>query len=147
MKIVSKRKFEATASQLWHIVRDPGNMPAWNPKCVACTSLPQARTGERFSATYNWRDRTHVAEGEVLEYREGEYIAYRIYYEHSAKLGSVDESFQLRQLDLRRAELIHTVDFRRSTLPWWVKMIIGLAGRFGQRKGPDPLKNIEDLLQ
>ncbi len=147
MKIISKRTFEVPAQQLWLIVRDPGNMPAWNHKCVECSSLPDARVGDRFNATFQMRDHPHETEGEVLEYVENERIAFRLQYNHDTQTGSVDESFQLKPLGPSRTELVHRADFRNAPLPRWVKIFIGFINLFGRKVGPGIMDNIEDLLK
>jgi len=45
---------------------------------------------------------------------------------------------------MHETELIHTVDFSKSDLPLFVKLLIGFLRRFGWSKSSD---SIEDLLR
>ncbi|OUW15630.1 MAG: hypothetical protein CBD18_08520 [Opitutales bacterium TMED158] len=147
MKIVEKRSFDARPEDLWQVVRDPGNLPAWSQKCVECESIRGGGLGSRFNAVFEVRDKRQAARGEVIAHDEGREIVLRFEYEESNGMGSVDESFRIAKRKSGQIELVHTVDFQRSTLPYWVKLLIGFLGRFGRRMGPDQLAEIETCFR
>ncbi|QEY32709.1 hypothetical protein EVJ50_11210 [Synechococcus sp. RSCCF101] len=82
---------------------------------------------------------------ELVHYEKDQLIHFRYHYEESAQIGAVDEIFELRSGN-RGVELVHTVDFDQSTLPWWVKLLIGYLNRFGKAEGEGPLDGIAALL-
>ena len=146
MKIITRRTFNASPRELWEIIHDPVNMPAWNPKCVWCEINGTGLAGPRFRATYEMSGKRHDAEGEVVASEAEQRIQFRYTYEDAAKLGTVDEVFELYDKGDRRTELVQSVDFTRSALPRWVKWLIGLLGRFGKSQGNGPMDGIEALL-
>lgn len=85
--------------------------------------------------------------GEVLHYKDNEQITFRYHYAQENKMGMVDESFRLEQKDLSSTQLTHTVDFKNAALPYWLKLLIGVMGHFGRKRGPNALDNIEALIQ
>lgn len=146
MKLVSKRTYRATPTELWQIVHDPLNMPAWNPKCIHCEKLEGPGNRGAFRATFDFNGKQSDARGTVVKSEPNQEIRFRYEYEASARLGVVEESFQIAAKGWRRTQLKHTVDFSQSTLPRWVKWIIGFVGRFGGSVGTGPLDEIAKLL-
>lgn len=146
MKMISSRTFNTSASEVWRIVSEPGNMPAWNPKCVSCDNTGYGGVGSTFNAAFEMRGRRTEARGEVVSLKHEAEIRYRFEYEEAARIGSVDEVFIIKRKGINRCILRHEVNFRRSTLPFWVKLLIGFIGRFGRPVGPDPLAGIDDLI-
>ena len=146
MKIVEKRTYAASPAELWEIIREPSSMPAWNPKCVHSDPLAAYRVGERFAVTYEMNGRTVDAVGELHSYRNAEFIQYRYAYEDSSRIGTVDEVFEIIPKGNRSSMLIHTVDFSQSTLPGWVKFLIGIFGKIGKKQGTGPLDGIAAIL-
>lgn len=146
MKLITKRTFKATPPELWEIIHDPANMPAWNPKCVWCEVDGTGTAGPRFLVTYEMRGKQSDAEGEVVASEEQRRIHFRYTYEDAAKLGTVDEVFELKPKGDRQTEVVQIVDFSNSTLPRWVKWLIGFIGRFGKEQGIGPMDGIQALL-
>ena len=146
MKIVEKRKFKASASELWEIVHDPGNMPAWNPKCVSSEPLDAWEVGQRFEVIYEMNGKRSNASGELFDFKISQLVHFRYHYEDSSKLGIVDEIIEIIPKGNLSTLIVHTVDFSRSTLPLWVKLLLGVLGRFGKKMGEGSLDGIASLL-
>ena len=147
MKMVSKKSFQVPRYRLWEIIREPGNQPAWNPKCVECEDIGQCVVGAKFAVTYEMKGIRQKATGEVLDIQAEHKLTYRYHYEDDKIMGSVDEHFELIEAGMDKTTLVHTVDFQNSSLPRWVKWLIGLMSRFGRTVGPDPLDGLDDLLK
>jgi uncharacterized protein YndB with AHSA1/START domain len=150
MKLTTSRKLSASAADLWFIVSDPKNMPAWNEKRQAIESVHGSGTGTRFKAQFSMRmeKKPEPTEGAIIEWKEYERITYRFQFpKDDPQLGSVDETYAIKQISTHQYQLSHTVDFKHSGLPRWVKFLIGILGRFGKSMGPDPLDGIVALLQ
>ena len=147
MKMVSKHLYQARPEEIWQIIRDPGHMPAWNDKCVSCDSIGAGGEGSEFDSVFEMNGKRSEARGTVVVYRENEEIAFRYSYEDEGGLGTVEESYRIRKRKNGEVELIQTVDFAQSSLPFWVKLLIGFLGRFGRKKGRGPLDGIEDILR
>jgi uncharacterized protein YndB with AHSA1/START domain len=146
MKIVEKRSYDASASEIWSIIHDPANMPAWNPKCITCEPLKSADGDQWFAVTYEMKGRVTEASGELIESRPEALIHFRYHYEDASKVGVVDEVFEISARDSPSVELVHTIDFSRSALPFWVKVLIGIVGKIGKKMGEGPLDGINALL-
>ena len=132
--------------ELWTVIGDPTAMPAWNERCRRCDSVEGAGLGARFSAQFSMTDKVGDALGEIVEWEERERITYRYAFDDPG-LGSIEESYSLHPQSDGRTKLKHVVDFRRSNLPFWVKLLITFIGRFGRTTGPEPLSGIDDLLR
>ena len=147
MKVVSKKSFQVPGYRLWEIIREPGNQPAWNPKCVECEDIGQCVVGAKFAVTYEMNGKRQKATGEVLDIQAEHKLTYRYHYQGSKMMGSIDEHFELVEEGMDKTMLIHTIDFKESPLPKWVKFIIGFLERFGRTAGSDPLDGLDDLLK
>lgn len=146
MKIVSKRVYNASPAELWQIIHEPGNMPAWNPKCVECDPVNGGGLGSRFKVVFEMSGKRKQARGEIIEFEPMERIRFRYHYEESSKMGSVDEAYAIAAKGPHQCHLRHETDFQKSTLPTWLKILIGLLGRFGKQVGRGPLDGIEELI-
>lgn len=146
MKLVSKRRFNVSVESLWEVIREPGNMPAWNHKCVECGCIAEGGVGSRFEVVFQMNNKRKEAEGEVITLKQFEEIRIRYRYKEDNQMGAVDEMFQVSSAGLRKSKLKHVVDFRHSTLPAWVKVLIWFLGVFGRSVGKDPLDGLDDLL-
>ena len=142
MKLVSRKKISLPVTDIWRIVSDPEQMPVWNPKCVLVTAAAGAPETRRFDALFQMNQKEKSAVGEVVCWRVPEQITYRYTYEDQFS-GTVEETFKLQQQGAAVTRLVHEVDFSRSGLPWWVRVVIGYIGRFGKLVGEDPLDGIE----
>jgi|ETNmetMinimDraft_22_1059887.scaffolds.fasta_scaffold00015_8 uncharacterized protein YndB with AHSA1/START domain len=146
MKLISKQDYQASAGEIWQIIRDPGHMPAWNSKCISCSSTGDGGEGSVFEAVFEMKGKRSDTRGTVVDYQENASIAFRYEYEGEEKLGTVVESYQIRERKDGQVELTQTVDFAQSSLPYWVKLLIGFLGRFGRKRGRGPLDGIQDIL-
>lgn len=147
MKIISTRDFNRPASDLWVVVRDPGNMPAWNPNCIAASRVEGEGLGSQFKATFKMNEKAHQAKGEIISLEEEKEISLRyVFGSESPKLGSIDESYIITSTGSDTSKLRHEIDFTHSGLPWWAKLLISVIGRFGRKVGPDPLDGIAEVL-
>ena len=146
MKVVSTREFRAPVESVWAILREPGNMPAWNPKCRSCTNVRGGREGSRFEAVFEMSGKTRRSDGEILCFHPPREIEFRFHDREPGREGHVDERFLLSEPSPGRTRLKHVVNFRHAPLPFFVKCLIVILGRFGRRVGDDPLAGIDDLL-
>ena len=112
MKIVTSRAFNASPAILWEIIRDPGNMPAWNPKCVECSNVDAPTVGSRFSCAFEMSGKRSTAEGETLVFEYNRKLRIRYHYEEEARLGSVDEEYSLTEREMGVTVIKHIVDFK-----------------------------------
>jgi len=55
MKLTTSRKLAASAADLWIIVSNHKNMPAWNEKCQLIESVNGSGLGTRFKAQFSMR--------------------------------------------------------------------------------------------
>ena len=150
MKLKTSRKLTASAADLWIIVSDPKNMPAWNEKCQVVESVHGSGMGTRFKAQFAMRPdkNPESTEGEIIEWKDYERITYRYQFpKNDSQLGSVDETYTIKQISAQQCQLSHVINFKNSGLPRWVKILIGILGRFGKSMGPDPLDGIVALIQ
>lgn len=138
--------FRASPADLWLIVHDPANMPAWNEKCVECVSTGIGE-GSRFKAVFEMSGKRSEARGEVIEYVLQKRIRYRYEYEDDSKLGSVEELYEISTLGRDQSKLRHEVNFKNATLPFWVKILAAVLGKIGRKMGKGPLDGIEELIQ
>ena len=147
MKSVDKRTFPVAAHRVWEIIREPGNQPAWNPKCVQAENIGTAAVGRKFAVTYRWKDKEMKATGEVLEIQPETRIVFRYHYEDGPMAGSADEEFELIEEGMDRTTLVKTIHFKLSGIPKWAQILMGLISRFGKHVGPgEPLDGLDDLL-
>ncbi|MDQ8199309.1 SRPBCC family protein [Pelagicoccus enzymogenes] len=146
MKIVAKRDLKASPQELWAIVAQPGNMPAWNPKCVRASETPTTNAGETFTAVYEMKGQQHEAVGDILRSETNREITFRYNLKDSAGTGTIIETLSFAPKTDSITRVSHSVDFSKSNLPFWVKLLIGLIGRFGRNVGAEPLQGVQDLL-
>ena len=146
MQLTTEKAYNATPAELWQIIHDPGTMPAWNPKCVVSQSLDPWKVGQQFAITYEMNGKVMDALGELINFESERMVHFRYTYEYASKVGTIDEILQILPSGANRTLLKQTVDFSQSTLPRWVKWLIGFLNRFGKTKGKGPLDGIEALL-
>jgi len=145
LKFVSKKTFNASPAELWQIVHEPGNMPAWNPKCVESVVSGKGE-GARFTAVFDMSGKRIEVQGTIVEYVEEERIRFQYQYEEGGKAGRIGELYAISRKGPRQSHLRHEADFSDSTLPFWAKVLIGIVGRFGTKMRNSPLDGIEELL-
>ena len=130
------------------VIHDPGNMPAWNPKCIRSALTSGAGLGARFSADFSMGSNVEECEGEIIAWEEESLISFRYRFESKSKgLGAVTETFLLEAIGTRKLKIRHTVDLTDSGLPKWVRRLAWFLNRFGRSMGPGPLDGIEALLK
>ena len=148
MKSVDRRTFDVPAYRVWEIIREPGNQPAWNPKCVFAENIGTAAVGRKFAVTYRWKEKDMKAMGEVMEILPEQKIVFRYHYEDGPMAGSADEEFELIREGMDRTTLVQTIHFKHSGIPKWAQILMGLISRFGRHVGPgEPLDGLDDLLK
>ena len=148
MKIIESREFSASPAELWVIIGDPAAMPAWNERCQSCDSIQGSGLGARFRARFSMNNKVGEAQGEIVEWEEQKRITYRYGFENDDQgIGTIEESYSLHPKSDGRTKVKHVVDFRRSNLPFWVKLLITFIGRFGRSVGSEPLSGIDELLR
>ena len=81
MQSVDQRTFDVPAYRVWEIIREPGNQPAWNPKCVFAENIGTVAVGRKFAVTYRWKEKEMKATGEILEIEPETRIVFRYHYE------------------------------------------------------------------
>ena len=147
MKIKSSKKLNSSDYDVWEILRDPGNMPAWNPKCYTSTGNRDVTVGSHFEATFKLRGKTaRTALCEVIELKPCEKITIRYSGEAFPANGYVDETFYLISQGPRQTKLELVVDFTHSGLPLYFKFIMWAISSLGHQAGPSSLDGIENLL-
>ena len=147
MNIVSSKIFNAPAGDLWIVIHEPANMPAWNPKCLSASSTNGGGLGSAFEASFNMGNNIQATEGEVVTWEFERKIEFRYQFESDSKeLKSVDETYVITVLGDGRSKLEHVIDLSNAGLPWWARILVNLVSRFGRSTGPGPLEGIEELL-
>ncbi|MGB0744641.1 MAG: SRPBCC family protein [Opitutales bacterium] len=145
MKLVEKRSYRASPEDIWGILQDPENMPAWNPKCLTVEGIKRQEVGQKFSVCYEMNGKRSNAMGELAEYEKNRRIAFRYHYEAAARTGIVMERFEVTPGN-GMTQVVHTVDFSQSSLPLWLKWLISFFNKFGRKRGAGSLDGIADLL-
>lgn len=147
LNIVSSKTFNVPAGDLWIIIHEPANMPAWNPKCVSASSTHGGGLGSTFEASFNMGNNVKATKGEVVAWEFERKIEFRYHFESDSKeLNSVDETYVITVIRDGRSKLEHVVDLSNAGLPWWARTLVSFVSRFGRSAGPGPLEGIEELL-
>jgi uncharacterized protein YndB with AHSA1/START domain len=149
VKIKSKKILDVSVNEVWEILRDPENMPAWNPKCQDCYEVPaEVSAGTRFRATFELSGKRNKVFCEVMDYKPCERI--RIRYSGPAfKSDSnfVDETFLLNSQGPHHTLIRHEVDFSNSGIPILFRFLMWFISTFGYQVGPSSLDGIKDLME
>lgn len=148
MKIKCKKTLNTTVDAIWEILRDPGNMPAWNHKCQTCSATSNVAIGSRFEATFQMSGKPARTWCEIIEFKPGEKITIR--YSGQAfmsKNGFVDETFHMVGKSTMQSLIRHEVDVTNSELPVFVKFLMWFINTFGDSIGRSSLDEIEDLIK
>jgi len=146
MRLCENKVFQCTAGELWTIIRDPGNMPAWNPKCISADSPPRLEVGSEFRAIFQMSGPTIVTMGQIIEFVPNSRLLIRYSFaDKRGKTRTADESFDLVQ-GQKNCRLTHSLDLSASGLPFWARMLGSFISLFGYRAGDSPLDGIEDIL-
>lgn len=142
-------KYNASVNEIWEILKDPENMPAWNPKCRDCRGVPENIVpGSCFEAIFVLGGKSNNAFCEVADYRPSEKITIRFSGPaFKTNRNFVDETFLFIPKSPRRCLVRHEVDFSYSGLPFIIKFLMWFIHMFGFKAGPGPLDGIRDLLE
>lgn len=147
MKVKESILIDSSVDEVWEILKDPGNMPAWNYKCCDCKADSNIVIGSTFEATFKMSKTKNVASCEVIELKSCNAITIRYSGESFGSTGGyVDESFILTCIDPRQTKLDLVVDFTNSKLPLILKCIMWFIHTFGYSAGRSSLDGIKDLL-
>ena len=147
MKIISSKTFNVPAGDLWIVIHEPANMPAWNEKCVSASSTNGGGIGSRFEASFSLGTSVQKTKGEVVAWDYQKQIEFRYLFESETKeMNSVDETYTITELGENRTKLKHVVDLSNAGFPWWARLLMSVIGRLGRSAGPGPLEGIEELL-
>lgn len=148
MKITESIILNISANPIWEILQNPGNMPAWNPKCYACSGKSGVSVGSTFEAVFMMRGKSKRAFCEVIALTPYEKITIRYSGEaFSSGDGFVDETFYLINEGPGQTKIELEVDFTNSGLPMPIKFIMWFISRFGYKAGRSSLDGIKDLLE
>ena len=131
MKTVEKKDLQASPSDVWDIIKDPGNMSAWNEKCVLSESPESLEVGQEFDLAFSMGKVRNSVKGKIVEYEPGQKIVLHQEYTDMNRSGYVFESYEIEPLPGDRTRLIHTVDFKHSGLPFIFKIVMWFISRFG----------------
>ena len=148
MKITESELFHHSAHSIWNILKEPGNMPAWNPKCRRCGAVGTASVGAVFQATFELGGKTRESTCEVIDVVPREKIAIRYSVETPGRgTGHVVETFLLRERGLERTQVDLTVDFSEAHLPLCAKTLMWVLSKCGYSAGKSSLDGIRELLE
>ena len=147
MKIIDSIKLNNSVSDVWDILRIPGNMPAWNFKCASCDSKETVQVGSTFEAIFKIRNNSKLITCEIIELNPSNRITTRYSGDmFGSKGGYVDETFILICIDTNKTKLRHEVNFTNSRLPFILKFFLWFFSIFGYKGGQSSLDGIRDLL-
>lgn len=148
MKLVEKKVIQATPEMVWEIVHDPGNMPAWNHKCVTSETPAEIKAGAQFQCAFQMRPGAERGDmlGEVVAFQANQLIHFRFTGEMRGREMIAEEILELKRQSNGSLLIQHTVDLARSGLPKWVQVLAVFLNKFGRKAGEGSLDHIEDLV-
>ena len=147
MKITSSKLFDVPAGDLWVVIHDPANMPAWNTKCISATSTDGGELGSTFEASFSMGTNVQETKGEIVAWEYQKKIEFRYLFESATKeMKSVTETYLITSMGEGRSKLKQVIDLSNAGFPWWAKLLMNVISRFGRSTGPGPLEGIEELL-
>ena len=148
MKIKESIKINSSATAIWSILQDPGNMPSWNPKCISCNGSKSIKKGSSFDAVFKLGKNPKSTTCKIMELKPCEQITIRYSGEaFSSEDGFVDETFYLNSIEPMQTKIRLEVDFSNSKLPVFIKIIMWFINTFGYKAGKSSLDGIQDLLK
>jgi len=138
----------ATAEQIWVILRDPRRMSEWNPHCLRCDAGKDTmRVGLRFKATMRFGGPAHRLDCEVIGCEPEQILTLRFSGEASSSRDEyVEETYMLQPAE-GGAKVVHKVDFSHSGLPWFLKVLLKGIHLVGQPQGKSPLDGLKELAE
>ena len=146
MKIVESKLINATPGMVWEIIQDPGNMPAWNHKCVFSETPNEIIVGAQFAVAYQMSRERQEMRGEIIGYEPERLIHFRYSGEQNGKLSVVDEILELESRGADKVLVRNIVDITKSGLPKWVQVLAFVLSKIGRKMGDGPLDHIEGLI-
>ena len=148
MKISTSSTVDAPPGEVWIVIQDPENMPAWNPKCIRVSGTNGAGAGTAFEAAFSMGSQEQVCLGKIVEWMPETRIVFSYQFEEtSGKKRLIRESFSIEPVGGNQSKVLHVVDLTHSGLPRWVQVLASLLNRFGRKMGPGALDGIASLLK
>jgi uncharacterized protein YndB with AHSA1/START domain len=149
MVLRERIRMNATASQVWTILRDPTRMSSWNPHCVRSEAGEDTvHVGLRFQAAmrFGGGPERHL-DCEVIACEPERILTLRFAGEAFPDTGEyVDETYVLQPVE-GGTQVLHTVDFSHSGLPWFLKVLLKVVDVVGHKRGPSPLEGLKELAE
>lgn len=138
---------DASPDAVWRWLADPASMTRWNPKCVRCdVGAPGIHTGLRYKAAFRMSGPERETDCEVIACEPNKLLVTRFLMEQPKPGGYVDETFRL---EARKdgTRIIHEVDFARSGLPLWLRVLMKFMDMVGRKTGESSLDGIRHLVE
>ncbi len=142
-KIISKRIIPATPEQIWHVIESPEHMPAWNNKCVKITKIDHLEVGGRFEGMFKLSKQPQSVLGEIIH--KDPFNEIRCRYQFGEKQHYSTETLALTKVSSNQTCLTQTVDLSHAGLPFLIQLLVIFLGKFGRKRGTDPLEEIEGI--
>lgn len=139
----------ATAERIWTILRDPGRMSQWNPRCVRCEAEEDVmRVGLRFKAMM-WfgHGSERQLDCEVIECQPPRGLTLRFSGEVSRGTDQYVDEMYVFQPVAGGTRILHETDFSHSGLPWFLQGVMKVIGFLGHKKGDSPLDGFKELAE
>jgi uncharacterized protein YndB with AHSA1/START domain len=149
MILCERTRMNATAERIWTVLRDPGYMSQWNPRCVRCEAGEDTmRAGLRFKATMRFGGGPErQLDCEVIECEPQRSLTLRFSGEASGGTDEyVDETYVFQPVD-GGTKTLHKTDFSHSGLPWFLKAVMKVIDLVGHKAGPSPLDGLKRLAE
>ena len=149
MKMKESIILNTTVEKLWDLLKDPGNMPLWNPKCIDVKVDKNIYIGSRFEVTFQMREGAEAGkmDCEVIEFKEYKKLVIRYSGEMvKGKIGHMDEIFIIAPAKNGQLELKRHLDLSKTKLPFFLRIIMWFISTFGYSVGKTCMEEIRDLL-
>jgi uncharacterized protein YndB with AHSA1/START domain len=145
-----RARIMAPPALVWQWVREPRGWVAWNPKIeeVIPFSVDTPAEGWRCRIAYRMRkNRTQLADAELVEFRPNERLVCRTVGGDLAPGGWILETYEL-QADEDTTVLTHTVDLAHSKMPWLARfVVVFLTGLFNSKGDLGHVRNLKALME
>lgn len=149
MVLKERIRVKATAGRVWTILRDPGRMSQWNPRCVeSVVDEDTMRIGLRFQATMRFSGGPErQLDGEVVECEPDRVLTLRFSGAAGFHTGEyVDETYVMQPI-ADGTKVLHTVDFSHSGLPGFLQAFLKVFQLVGRREGRSALEGLKELAE
>jgi uncharacterized protein YndB with AHSA1/START domain len=139
----------ATTERIWTVLRDPGGMSQWNPRCVRCEAGEDTmHAGLRFKATMRFGSGPErQLDCVVIACEPERSLTLRFSGEASPRTNEyVDETYLFQPVD-GGTKALHKIDFSHSGLPWFLKVVMKVIDLVGHKEGQSPLDGLKGLAE